>query len=98
MKAEEYLSFNQKVIRKECQTIIKNGSNAIITIKDNGNTYFHKVSMVEEFMAQLPDNKFFQQMRNGINNAIKHRVVPIVIFESQKARMISLPDDFPQKL
>jgi len=98
MKAEEYLSLNQEKIREECQVIIQNGSKAIITIKGNGDTFVYKISAVDQFLTQLPANKFFKQMRNGITNAVKHRVIPIVIFEFQKVRLISLPDDFPQKL
>ena len=98
MKAEEYLSLNQEAIREECKVILENGSKTIITLKKNGDTYIHKVSTVDQFIAQLPENKFFKQMRDGVTNAVKHRVIPIVIFESQKVRLISLADDFPQQL
>lgn len=33
-------------------------------------------------------------MRDGINNAVLNKVIPIVIFEEQKARIISLPEYF----
>lgn len=98
MKAEEYLSLNKATIRKECQTILNKGSKAIITIKENGDDCIHRVSTIEQFTAQLPEHKFFKQMRDGVTNAVKHRVIPIAIFESQKVRLISLPDDFPQQL
>ncbi len=94
MKAEEYLSLNQESITEQCKTITSNGSKAIITVKDNSGNYVHKVSTVEEFTDQLPDNKFFKQMRDGITNAVLNKVIPIVIFEGQKARIISLPDYF----
>ena len=98
MKAEEYLSLNRKVIREECQAIISSGSKAIITVKNNDDACIHRVSTVEEFTTRLPKDKFFKQIRDGVTNAVKHRVVPIVIFESQKVRLISLADDFPQKI
>lgn len=94
MKVEEYLNQNEESIRKQCQTIASNGSKAIITVKENSESYVHKVSTVEEFTDQLPDNKFFKQMRDGITNAVLNKVIPIVIFEEQKARMITLPDYF----
>ena len=94
MKAEEYLSLNQESITAQCKTIADSGSKAIITVKDNSGDYVHKVSTVEEFTDNLPDNKFFKQMRDGITNAVLNKVIPIVIFEGQKARIISLPDYF----
>ncbi len=42
----------------------------------------------------MPDNKFFKKMRSGINNAVLNKVIPVVIFEGQKARITSLPDYF----
>ena len=33
-------------------------------------------------------------MRDGINNALLNKVIPIVIFEEQKVRIISLPEYF----
>ena len=99
MKAEEYLSLNRNAIKEECQKIIRSGAKALITIKDNdGNKCIHRVSTVEEFTTRLPEDKFFKQMREGVSNAVKHRVVPIVIFESEKVRLISLADDFSQEL
>ncbi len=94
MKAEEYLSLNQESITAQCKTIADSGSKAIITVKDNSGDYVHKVSTVEEFTDNLPDNKFFKQMRDGITNAVLNKVIPIVIFEGQKAKIISLPDYF----
>ena len=94
MNAEEYLSQNREEIAQECQTIIDSGSRAIITAKKDGETYIHKVSTVEEFGDTIPDNKFFKPMRDGINNAVLNKVIPIVIFEDQKARIISLPEYF----
>lgn len=94
MKAEEYLSHNKEAIAQECQTIADSGSRAIITAKKDGETYIHKVSTVEEFGDTIPDNKFFKPMRDGINNAVLNKVIPIVIFEDQKARIISLPEYF----
>ena len=95
MNAEEYLSQNQVEISQQCQTIADSGSKAIITAKKSGETYVHKVSTVEEFGKTIPDNKFFKPMRDGINNAVLNKVIPIVIFEAQKARIISLPDFQP---
>ena len=92
MKAEEYLSQNQELIREQYLTIANNGSNAIITLKKDGENYIHRVSTVEKFTETIPDNKFFKKMRDGITNAVLHKVVPIVIFEEQTARIISLPD------
>jgi hypothetical protein len=94
MKAEEYLSQNKEAIAKECQTIADSGFFAIITAKKDGETYIHKVSTVKEFGDTIPDNKFFKPMRDGINNAVLNKVIPIVIFEDQKARIISLPEYF----
>ena len=94
MKAEEYLSQNQESIREQYLTIANNGSNAIITLKKDGENYIHRVSTVDKFTKTIPDNKFFKKMRDGITNAVLHKVVPIVVFEEQKARIISLPDYF----
>ena len=94
MNAEEYLSQNKLAIAEQCQTIIDSGSKAIITAKQSGKTYVHKVSTVEEFSKTIPDDKFFKPMRDGINNAVLNKVIPIIIFEEQKARIISLPEYF----
>ena len=94
MNAEEYLSQNREAIAQECQTIIGSGSKAIITAKKSGETYVHKVGTVEEFSDTIPDNKFFKPMRDGINNAVLNKVIPIVIFEEKEARIISLPEYF----
>ncbi|VEP11751.1 hypothetical protein H1P_1180012 [Hyella patelloides LEGE 07179] len=94
MNAEEYLSQNKAEIAKQCQTIADSGSKAIITAKKSGETYVYKVSTVEEFSNTIPDDKFFKPMRDGINNAVLNKVIPIVIFEEQKVRIISLPEHF----
>ncbi|MBE9043901.1 hypothetical protein IQ255_05690 [Pleurocapsales cyanobacterium LEGE 10410] len=94
MKVEEYLRQNQESIAEQCKTIADNGSRAIITVKENGANYIHQVSTVEKFTETLPDNKFFKKMRDGINNAVLNKVIPVVIFERQKARITSLPDYF----
>ena len=94
MKAEEYLSQNKELIREQYLAIADDGSNAIITVKGNGGNYVHKVSTVEKFTETIPDNKFFKKMRDGITNAVLNKVIPIVIFEGQKARIISIPDYF----
>ena len=94
MNAEEYLSQNRVEIAKQCQTIADSGSRAIITAKKDGETYIHKVSTVEEFGDTIPDNKFFKPMRDGINNAVLNKVIPVVIFEDREARIISLPEYF----
>ena len=92
MKAEEYLSQNQALISEECLAITGKGSKAIITLKENGASYVHKISTVEQFTKAIPDNEFFKKMRDGITNAVLNKVIPIVIFEEQKARIISIPD------
>ena len=97
MNAKKYLSQNKIAIAQQCQTIVDSGSKAIITAKKSGETYIHKVSTVEEFSNTIPDNKFFKPMRDGINNAVLNKVIPIVIFEEQKARIISLPEHFDPK-
>ena len=97
MNAEEYLEQNRNAIAKECQTIADSGFFAIIAAKKSGETYVHQVSTVEEFSKTIPDNKFFKPMRDGINNAVLNKVIPIVIFEEQKARIISLPEHFEAK-
>ena len=94
MKAEEYLTQNKESIREQCRTIANNDSKPIITLKEDGENYIHRVSTVEKFTETIPDNKFFKKMRDGITNAVLHKVVPIVVFEGQKARIISLPDYF----
>ena len=94
MNVEEYLSQNKELIGQECKTIEDNNSKAIITIKEDGESYIHQVSTVEKFTETIPDNKFFKTMRDGINNAVLNKVIPIVVFEAQKAKMISFPDDF----
>jgi hypothetical protein len=92
MTVEEYLRQNQESITEQCFAIADNGSKAIITIKEDGGNYVHRVSTVEKFTDTLPDNKFFKKMRDGITNAVLNKVIPVVIFEGQKARIISLPD------
>ena len=92
MKAEEYLSQNQESIREKCLAITAKGSKAIVTLKENGGSYVHKISTVEQFTEAIPDNEFFKKMRQGITNAVLNKVVPIVIFEEREARMISIPD------
>ena len=97
MTAEEYLIQNKIEIAKQCKTIADSGNKAIITAKQSNNTYIHKVSTVEEFGKTIPDNKFFKPMKDGINNAVLNKIIPIVIFEEQKARIISLPEHFEIK-
>ena len=92
MKAEEYLNQNRESIKEECLAIIGKGSKAIITLKENGESYVHKISTVEEFTEAIPNNEFFKKMRDGITNAVLNKVTPIVVFEEQKARIISIPD------
>ncbi|HEY9768269.1 MAG TPA: hypothetical protein V6C71_07135 [Coleofasciculaceae cyanobacterium] len=94
MTVEEYLRQNKESITEQYLAIADNGSKAIITIKEDGENYVHKVSTVEKFTDTLPDNKFFKKMRSGITNAVLNKVIPVVIFEGQKARIISLPDYF----
>jgi hypothetical protein len=96
MKVKEYLRQNQELIREQYLSIADNGSNAIITIKENGENYVHQVSTVEKFTQTLPDNKFFKKMRDGITNAVLNKVIPVIIFEGQKARITSLPDYFKE--
>ena len=97
MKAEEYLRQNQESITEQYLFITDNGSNPIITLKESNKNYIHKVSTVEKFLETLPDNKFFKKMRDAIANAILNKDIPIVVFEDQKARIISLPDCFEIK-
>lgn len=92
MKVEEYFRQNQELIREQYKTIASNGSNPIITIKENGDNYIHQVSTVEKFTETVPDNKFFKKMRDGVTNAVLNKVIPVVIFEGQTARITSLPD------
>lgn len=96
MKVEEYLRQNQELIKEQYLTIEDNGSNAIITIKENGENYVHQVSTVDKFIETVPDNKFFKKMRDGITNAVLNKVIPVIIFEGQQARITSLPDYFPK--
>ena len=95
MKVEEYLRQNKELIKEQYLTIEDNGSNAIITIKENGENYVHQVSTVDKFIETVPDNKFFKKMRDGITNAVLNKVIPVIIFEGQQARITSLPDYFP---
>ncbi len=97
MNAEQYLKENQETIKQECETISNNGSKPIITLKENGSTYIYKIGTAEEFMERIPDNDFFKKMRDGVTNAISHRVVPIVVFQGKEAQLISLPDYFELK-
>jgi hypothetical protein len=94
MIVEEYLRQNQELIRQQYLNITDNGSNPIITVKENGQNYIHQVSTVEQFTQTLPDNKFFKKMRHGLTNAVLNQVIPVVIFEGQTARITSLPDYF----
>ena len=94
MSVEAYLSQNKELIQQECEAIKDDSSKAIITLKKDGEGYIRKVSTVEEFTQTIPDNSFFKTMRDGIKNAVSHRVIPIVVFENQEAKIISLPDDF----
>ena len=96
MKVEEYLRQNKELIKEQYLTIEDNGSNAIITIKENGENYVHQVSTVDKFIETVPDNKFFKKMRDGITNAVLNKVIPVIIFEEQQARITSLPDYFPK--
>ncbi|MEY2834086.1 MAG: hypothetical protein RLZZ574_3346 [Cyanobacteriota bacterium] len=96
MKVEEYLRQNKELIKEQYLTIEDNGSNAIITIKENGENYVHQVSTVDKFIETVPDNKFFKKMRDGITNAVLNKVIPVIIFEGQQARITSLPDYFPK--
>ena len=97
MTAEKYLKRNQASIAQKCEAIANNGSKAIITVKKDGENYVHQVSSTDEFTQSIPDNNFFKTMRDGINNAVLNKVIPIIIFEEQKARIISLPEYFEPK-
>lgn len=92
MKVEQYLSQNQESLKEECLAVTADGSKAIITVKEDGENYVHRISTVEKFTETIPDNKFFKTMRDAIANAVLNKVIPIVIFEEKKARIISLPD------
>jgi|GEM_PF-2559596 len=94
MNVEAYLRQNQESISQECKAISDKNSNAIITVKEDGKSYIHQVSTVAEFTDTIPDNDFFKSMRSGIRNAVVNKIIPIVIFEDKKARIMSLPDDF----
>jgi hypothetical protein len=96
MKVEEYIRQNKELIKEQYLTIEDDGSNAIITIKENGENYVHQVSTVDKFIETVPDNKFFKKMRDGITNAVLNKVIPVIIFEGQQARITSLPDYFPK--
>ena len=97
MNVEEYLTQNQESIEQECETIFQNGEKPIITVKESGDTYIFKVGTTEEFIKRIPDNKFFKKMRDGVTNAVSHKVIPIVVFKGQEAQIISLPDRFEMK-
>lgn len=97
MKIEEYLDRNKQSIKAQCQDIADQGSNAVITVKEDSGSYVHQVSTVEKFTEAMPDNKFFKKMRDGITNAVLNKVVPIVIFEGQKAQIVSLREYFELK-
>ena len=88
---------NQELIKQECEAIANNGSRPIITVKENGDRYIHKIGTAEEFMERIPNDDFFKKMRDGITNAISHRVIPIVVFKGKEAQLISLPDYFESK-
>ena len=92
MNVEEYLIQNQKAIAQECQDIVRQGSHPIITVKSEGKRWINKIGTVGEFTATIPDDKFFKSMRDGIKNAVSHKVIPIVVFEGQKAKIINLPE------
>lgn len=94
MIVEEYLRQNKESIIQECRAIANNNSKAIITIKENGENYIHRVSTVEHFLERVPDNKFFKKMRAGITNAVLNKVIPVVIFEGKTARIVSFSDFF----
>ena len=93
MNVEQYLSQNLESLKEECLTITANGSKAIITVKEDGENYVHQVSTVEKFTETIPDNKFFKKMRDAIANAVLNKVIPVVVFEEKKARIISLTDN-----
>lgn len=97
MNVETYLRQNQESIDHECKAINSDSSKAIITLKKDGENYVRQVSTVEEFTAAIPDNSFFKSMREGIRNAVVNKIVPIVVFEGQEAKIISLPDEFNYK-
>lgn len=94
MEVAAYLRHNQKSIEEQCQAIMDGDSKAIVTVKEDGDSYVHQVSTVEEFTQTLPNNKFFKKMRDAITNAVLHKVVPVVIVENQEARVVSLADYF----
>ena len=94
MSVENYLRQNQAAIKQECQAINESGSKAIITLKKEGESYTCKVSTVEEFTAAIPNNNFFKTMRDSIRTAVVNKIIPIIVFEGQEAKIISLPDEF----
>ncbi|MEL6495215.1 MAG: hypothetical protein AAFQ41_08825 [Cyanobacteria bacterium J06623_7] len=98
MKAEEYLSQNQSSIQQECASIISSGAKAIITVKQSDGGYIHRVSSTEEFTQTIPDDKFFKQMRDSIRTAVVNKIVPIIVFESKQAKIISFPERFKQEV
>lgn len=97
MKVAEYLIQNKQAIEAECQSVVDSGSKAIITLKNEGQSYIRRIGAVEEFTQTIPDDKFFKAMRDGINTAISHRVTPVVVFEGRAAKVISLPEGFEAK-
>ena len=98
MKVEEYLSQNQEQIRQECESVINSGAKAIITVKESGDGYIHRVSTTEEFTDTIPDDNFFKKMRDSIRTAVVNKIVPIVVFESKQAKIISFPERFKQEV
>ncbi|MEL6928678.1 MAG: hypothetical protein AAFO95_08595 [Cyanobacteria bacterium J06600_6] len=94
MSVEAYLRQNQESITQECQAINSKTSKAIITLKKDGEDYICQVSTVEEFTAAIPNNNFFKTMRDSIRTAVVNKIIPIIVFENQEARIISLPDEF----
>ena len=94
MNVEEYLNQNKQSIQQQCESIANSGAKPIVTIKKSDRGYIQKISTIEEFTQRIPDNDFFKKMRDGINNAVSHKVIPIVVFEGQTANIISLPDYF----
>ena len=98
MKVEEYLSQKEESIRQQCESIINSGGKAIITVKGSGDSYIHRVSTTEEFTDTIPDDNFFKKMRDSIRTAVVNKIVPIIVFESQQAKIISFPERFKQEV
>ena len=92
MNVEEYLTQNREAIAQQCKDVVLQGSNPIITVKNKDEGWISKIGTVGEFTATIPDDKFFKSMRDGIKNAVSHKVIPIVVFEGQKAKIFSLPE------